>query len=146
MEDEATRLNKRQTSHVFYKKRYKLAGAGAAAFWITDLVMSVSPLAADYRAAFSISTLPVALVEALIGGLVIALCVSFCLFRFFDRIPTKNPIIKALILSFVAMGMIEGLSTLGDPGHASLYLLLDTEMNVPRFLALGMVIGNLYDK
>jgi len=146
LEDQATSLHKRQTSPVFYKKLYKLAGAGGAAFWITDFIMSVSPIAADYRAAFSISDLPTALVEALVGGLMIGCCVSYFLVRFFDRIPTKNTILKALILSFVAMVLIEGLSTLGDPGHASLYLLLDTGMNVPRFLALGLVIGNLYDK
>ena len=87
-----------------------------------------------------------ALVEALVGGLVIAFCVSFFLLRFFDRIPGKKPIFKALILSFVAMVMIEVLSTLGNPAHASVYLLLDTGMNAPRFLALGLVIGYLFDK
>ena len=44
------------------------------------------------------------------------------------------------------MVVIEGLSALGDPAHASVYLLLDTGMNVPRFLALGSVIGYLFDK
>jgi hypothetical protein len=38
------------------------------------------------------------------------------------------------------------LSSLGDPAHASLYLLLDTGMNAPRFLALGLVIGYSFDK
>ena len=87
-----------------------------------------------------------ALVEALVGGLMIGCCVSYFLLRFFDKIPTKNPILKALILSFVAMFMIEFLSTLVDPNNASVYLLIDTGMNVPRFLALGIVIGHLYDK
>jgi hypothetical protein len=44
------------------------------------------------------------------------------------------------------MLMIEVLSTLVNPSNASVYLLIDTEMNVPRFLALGIVIGLLYDK
>ncbi len=87
-----------------------------------------------------------ALVEALVGGLVIAFCVSLFLLRFFDRIPSKNPIGKALILSFAAMVIIEVLSTLINPNHASVYLLIDTGMNVPRFLALGIVIGYLNDK
>ncbi len=103
METQATGRSKRQTSHEFYKKLYKLTGAGGAAFWITDFVISVSPIAAEYRAAFSISYLPMALVEALVGGLIIGCCVSYFLLRFFDKIPTKNPILKALILSFVAM-------------------------------------------
>jgi fluoride ion exporter CrcB/FEX len=87
-----------------------------------------------------------ALVEALVGGLMIGCCVSYFLLRFFDRTPTKNPILKALILSFVAMFMIEFLSTLVDPNNASVYLLIDTGMNTPRFLALGTVVGHLYDK
>ena len=66
--------------------------------------------------------------------------------QFFDKIPTKNPILKALILSFVAMFMIELLSTLVDPNNASVYLLIDTGMNLPRFFALGTVVGHLYDK
>jgi len=123
-----------------------LAATGSAAFWITDFVMAVSPIAAAYKAAFSFSSLPVALVEALAGGLVIAFVVSFFLLRFFKRIPGKNPIIKALLLSFTAMVIIEFLSALANPAHASIYLLLDTGMNIPRFLALGCTIGFLFDK
>jgi F0F1-type ATP synthase assembly protein I len=123
-----------------------LTGAGGAAFWITDFAISVSPIAAEYRAAFSISYLPMALVEALVGGLMIGCWVSYFLLRFFDKIPTKKPILKALTLGFVAMLMIELLSTLVDPTNVSVYLLIDTGMNVPRFLALGIVVGHLYDK
>jgi uncharacterized protein YacL len=146
METQATGRSKRQTSHEFYKKLYKLTVAGGAAFWITDFVISVSPIAAEYRVAFSISYLPMALVEALVGGLIIGCCVSYFLLHFFDKIPTKNPILKALILSLVAMVIIEVLSTLVNPNNASVYLLIDTGMNVPRFLALGIVVGHLSDK
>jgi hypothetical protein len=146
METQATGRSKRQTSHEFSKKLYKLTGAGGSAFWITDFVISVSPIAAEYRVAFSISYLPMALVEALVGGLIIGCCVSYFLLRFFDEIPTRSPILKALILSFVAMVIIEVLSTLVNPNNASVYLLIDTGMNVPRFLALGIVVGHLYDK
>ncbi len=146
METQATTRSKRQTSHEFYKKLYMLAGTGGAAFWITDFVISVSPIAAEYRSAFSISNLPMALVEALLGGLMIGCCVSYFLLRFFEKIPTQNPILKALILSFVAMLMIEVLSTLVNPSNAYVYLLIDTGMNVPRFLALGIIVGHLFDK
>jgi hypothetical protein len=123
-----------------------MAATGGAAFWITDFVIAVSPIGAQYQAAFSISSLPVALVEALAGGLVIAFCISYFLLRFFDRLPGKNPILKALILSFSAMAIIEVLSALANPAHASIYLLLDTGMNVPRFLVLGLVIGYVFDR
>jgi hypothetical protein len=146
MDTQATGRSKRQTSHEFYVKLYKLAGAGGAAFWITDFVIAISPITVAYKAAFSIATLPVALVEALVGGLIIGCSVSYFLLRFFDKIPTKNPILKALILSFVAMVIIEVLSTLVNPNNASVYLLIDTGMNAPRFLALGIVVGHLYKK
>ncbi len=146
METQVTGQSKVQASREFSKKLLILAAAGGAAFWITDFVITISPIAAEYKAAFSISSLPVALAEALVGGLVIALCVSFILLRFFDRVPGKKSIFKALILSFIVMVMIEVFSALGDPAHASVYLLLDTGMNAPRFLALGLVIGYLFDK
>ena len=87
MQNRVTGQSKTQTSRDFLKKLLTLAAAGGAAFWITDFVIAVSPIAAAYKAAFSISSLPVALVEALVGGVVIAFCVSFCLLRFFDRLP-----------------------------------------------------------
>ena len=142
----ATGRGKLQKPFKFYKKLCILTLAGGAAFWITDFVMSVSPIAAEYRVAFSISYLPMALVEALVGGLIIGCCVSYFLLHFFDKIPTKNPILKALILNLVAMLIIEVLSTLVNPNNASVYLLIDTGMNVPRFLALGIVVGHLSDK
>jgi hypothetical protein len=145
METQLTGQGKAQASREFAKKLLLLAAAGGAAFWIIDFVISLSPIAAEYKAAFSISSVPVALAEALVGGLVIALCVSLFLLRFFDRIPGKRPIFKALILSFFIMVMIEGFSALGNPAHASVYLLLDSGMNAPRFLALGLVIGYLFD-
>ena len=146
METQVTFQSKAQASREFSKKLLMLAAAGGLAFWIIDFVMAVSPIAAEYKAAFSISSLPVALAEAWVGGLVIALCVSFFLLRFYDRIPGKKTIIKALILSFLVMFMIEVLSALGDPEHASVYLWLDTGMNAPRFLALGFVIGYVFDQ
>ena len=146
MQTRVTGQIKVQASREFSRQLLALAASGSAAFWITDFLMAVSPIAAAYKAAFSFSSLPLALVEALVGGLVIASGVSFFLLRFFNRLPGKNSIVKALILSFDAMVMIEVLSTLGDPAHASTYLLIDSGMNIPRFLALGLVIGCLFQK
>jgi uncharacterized protein YacL len=146
METQATDRTKRQTSHEFSKKLYKLTVAGGVAFWIVDFAMSLSPISAEYMAAFSISSLPMALVEALVGGLIIACFVSYFLLRFFDKIPTKNPILKALILSFVAVVIIEVLSTFANPSNAYVNLLIETVMNIPRILALGIVIGYLYKR
>ncbi|MCJ7633538.1 hypothetical protein MUP77_14270 [Candidatus Bathyarchaeota archaeon] len=51
-----------------------------------------------------------------------------------------------MILSFVAVVVIEVLSTFGNPSNAYVYLLIDTGMNVPRILFLGIVIGYLYKR
>ena len=146
MEPPTTGRTKRQTSHEFYKKLFKLTVAGGVAFWIVDFAISMSPISAEYMAAFSISSLPMALVEALVGGMIIACFVSYFLLRFFDKIPTKNPILKALILSFVAVVIIEVLSTFGNLSNAYVFLFIDTVMNIPRILALGTVVGYLYDR
>lgn len=146
MQTRATGLSKQESSHDFSKKLLKLAVAGGAVFWVTDFLMAVSPIAATYKAAFSFSSLPVALVAALAGGLVIAFSVSFFLLRFFSRLPGKNPIQKALILSFSGMVIIEVLSAIGNPAHALVYIVLDTGMNIPRFVALGWTIGFVFDK
>jgi hypothetical protein len=146
METQLTGQNKAQASRVFSNKLLMSAAAGGAAFWVTDFLIAVSPIAALYKAAFSITSLPLALVEALAGGLMIACCVSFFLFRFLKSLPGKNSIHKALILSFGAMAIIEVLSAIGNPAHAFVYLVLDTGMNIPRFLALGWTIGFVFDK
>ena len=146
MEPPATDRTKRQTSPEFSKKLIKLTIAGGVAFWIVDFAMSLSPISAEYMAAFSISSLPLALVEALVGGLIIGFLVSFFLLRFFEKIPTKNPILKSVILSFAAIVVIEVLSTFGNPSNAYVFLLVDTVMNIPRILALGIVIGYLYKR
>lgn len=122
-----------------------MTSAGGAAFWITDFVIAVSPIAPTYQAAFSITSMQVALVEAFAGGIFIAFCVSYLLLRFFERLPGKNTTAKALILVFGAMVIIEILSAVGDPAHASVNLLIDTGMNTPRFLALGLMIGYVFE-
>jgi hypothetical protein len=144
MQTRVTGQSKAQASREFSKKLLLLVAAGGAAFWITDFLIAVSPITVQYQAAFSISSLPAALVAALAGGLMIAFFISFSLLRYFDRIPGKNPIYKALILSFGAMAMIEVLSALGNLSHTSV-ILLDTLMNAPRFLALGLVICFVFD-
>jgi hypothetical protein len=146
MESQASDQSERQVSHGFYKKLFTLAAAGGVAFWVVDFAIAMSPISSEYMAAFSISSLPLALVEAFVGGMVIACFVSFFLLRFFEKIPTKNPILKSVILSFAAIVVIEVLSTFGNPSNAYVYLLVDTVMNTPRILALGIVVGYLYKK
>jgi len=148
METPATGRTTRQTSHEFYKKLVKLAVAGGVAFWIVDFAMSLSPISAEYMAAFSISSLPMALVEALVGGLIIACFVSYFLLRFFDKIPTKNPILKSEVLSLVALviALIVLQIAASRTSDALQVFLVGAMLNVPRFLIPGIVIGYLYKR
>ena len=139
--------DKRQTSHEFYKKLYKLTVAGGVAFWAANFAISLTPIAAEYRAALSISYLPM-IVESLIGGLIIGFFVSYFLLRFFDKIPTKNPILKSVILSFIALGIVFILlgvaaSRTSDALHV---FLIGAMFNILRILALGIVVGYLYKR
>jgi hypothetical protein len=148
METRATGRSKRQTSYEFYKRLYKLTIGGGVAFWAITIAFSLLPIAAEFRAALSISYIQVVLVESLLGGMIIGCCVSYSLLRFFDKIPTKNPILKSEILSFVALGIVSILlgvaaSRTSDALHV---FLIGAMLNVPRFLILGLVIGYLYKR
>jgi hypothetical protein len=133
-----------------WAKTLSLAVAGALAFWLANLAISLTPVAADYRAGLSIAYVPM-LIEALVGGLVIGLCVSYGLVRFFSAIPTHSAVMKALVLCAMALVVSTVLievpsKLLGPAADASRYLMLATLFNIVRIGALGVVIGLLYDR
>jgi hypothetical protein len=126
-----------------------LAVAGGLAFWVANFAISLTPIAAEYRAALAISYYPM-LLAALIGGLLIGFCVSYFLVRFFDKIPTKNPVLKSVILSFIVLIMVTlligGPSSFLATGNVLRYFTIGTIFNVIRILALGIGIGLLCNK
>ena len=150
METQATSRSNQQTPYEFYKKLFKLTIGGGVVFWAVTFSFSLLPIAAEFRAALSISYIQMVLVESVLGGMIISCCLSFFLLRFFDKIPTKNPILKSVILSFVALGIV--LILLGvaasrvGPSDALHVFLIGAVLNVPRFLFLGIVIGYLYKR
>jgi hypothetical protein len=127
-----------------------LTVAGGLGFWVVNFAISLTPIAAEYRAALSISYFPM-LLEALLGGLIIGFCVSYFLLRFFDKIPTKSPILKSVILSFIVLIIVTVLievpakffTPMNDALH---YFLIGTLFNIIRIPALGIVIGYLYNR
>jgi hypothetical protein len=139
----------RRGSTILSKKLYKLTIGGGAAFWAANFAISRIPIAAEYRAALSIPYLPM-LVESLVAGMIIGFCVSYSLLRFFDRIPTKTPILKSVVLSFIVLVLVtillQGPASLLATSDVLRYFLIGTMFNVLRLLALGMVIGHLYDR
>ncbi len=147
MENITAFRSERGTLTESYRTLFKLAIAGGLAFWVTNFMISLTPIAAEYRAGLSISYFPM-LLEALVGGLIIGFGVSFFLLRFFDRIPTKSPILKSLILSSVAFFLFTTLlevpaKFLTNTDDAMHYFLIGALFNVLRILVLGLVIGYL---
>jgi hypothetical protein len=132
-----------------WRKASILAIAGGLAFWVTNFAISRTPIAAEYRAALSISYLPM-IVESLIGGLIIGFFVSYFLLRFYDKIPTKNPILKSVILSLIvliiATILLEVPSSFQATSDVLYVFILGALFNVLRILALGIVIGYLYKR
>ncbi len=133
-----------------WRKVSLLAVWGGLGFWVANFAISLTPIAAQYRAALSISYLPM-LLEALLGGLIVGLCVSYCLLRFFDTIPTNNPIPKSVILSLiflVAFTLLIEVPAKFLPGttDALRYFIIGAVFNVLRFLVLGIVVGCLYGR
>jgi len=132
------------------RKTSVLAIGGGLGFWVANFAISLTPIAAEYRAALSISYLPM-LLEALLGGLIIGFCVSYSLLRFFDRIPTRNPILKSVLLSIIALLIVTMLievpaKLLTTTSDALRYFLIGAVFNGLRILALGVVIGYLYNR
>ena len=149
METRASDRSKRQTNE-FYKKLFKLTIGGGVVFWVTTILTSLLPIAAEYRAAFSNWSIQTVWVDSLFVGLIIGCFVSYFLLRFFDKIPTKNPILKSVILSFVALViatiLIDVPRSFHGPSDALYYFLIGVMFNLPRFLFLGIVIGYLYKR
>jgi hypothetical protein len=143
---ETTVRDKQQTSGKFYKKLFKLTIGGGVAFWATTIAFSLLPIAGEFRAEVSISYIQVVLVQSLIFGLIIEFLVSYVLLRFFDKIPTKNPILKAEILSLVALviALIVLQVAASRTSDALQVFLIGAMLNVPRFLIPGIVVGYLY--
>lgn len=126
-----------------------LAAAGGLAFWLANFAISRTPIAAEYRTALSISYNPM-LFAALVGGLIIGLLVSYCLLRFYDRVPGKDPMLKAVILSMMAMVivtiLIGGPSSFQETNDVWRYFTIGTIFNFIRILALGIAIGYVFKR
>ncbi|PKL58141.1 MAG: hypothetical protein CVU46_01045 [Chloroflexi bacterium HGW-Chloroflexi-8] len=126
------------------KKVLVMTVVGGLAFWLANFAISRTAIAADYRVAMSISYYPM-LLESLIGGLIIGLWVSYPLLRFYNRIPVKDPILKSVLLSSIALVIVTivlgGPSSFFATNNVLRYFIIGTVFNVIRITALGIAIG-----
>lgn len=125
------------------------AVTGAAAFWLANLAISATAMASDYRHALSIRYVPM-LVEAGVGGLVLAGVLTFVLLRHPSRIPGPSALTKALLLGAGTLVILTiGVETpskltsgVDDPAH---WLLVATVINLLRILVLAATVGLVAD-
>ncbi|HSK34889.1 MAG TPA: hypothetical protein VK903_15515 [Propionicimonas sp.] len=125
----------------------RLAGAGALGFWVANLAISLTPIAAEYRNALSIPYVPM-LVEALLGGFVIALGVTWTVVRHPDALPAGSAMVKSLLASLIALIAVTVVievpsKLLLNPGGSLRYFVVGAAFNAVRILALGLAIGAL---
>jgi Na+/phosphate symporter len=139
-------------SNIPSKKLFKLTIAGGLVFWATTIATSLLPIAAEYRAAYSNWSIQTVWVTSLLMGMVIGYCVSYFLLRYFDKIPSKNPILKSGIISFIALiiaviliDVPQSFFGISNSFDTSYYFLIGVMFNIARFLLLGIVIGYLYN-
>jgi Na+/phosphate symporter len=139
-------------STILSKKLFKLTIAGGLAFWVTTIATSLLPIAADYRAAFSNWSMQTVWVTSLFMGMIIGYGVSYFLLRYFDKIPSKNPILKSVIISSIALiiaviliDVPQSFFGIRNSFDALYYFLIGVMFNIARFLLLGIVIGYLYN-
>jgi hypothetical protein len=130
-------------------KLCQLTLVGGGAFWFTNFLISRTVIAAEYRAALSISYLPM-LVESLLGGLVVACLVGYVLLRYPEMVPTGDPVLKSLMLSCVALVVVtvvlEGPARFSMTGDSLRYFLVGALINVLRILTLGIAVGYVYKR
>jgi hypothetical protein len=124
--------------------------AGAAAFWLANLVVSATPVAAAYREALSIRYVPM-LVEAALGGLALGGVLAFVLVRHSSKVPGSSPLTKALVLGAAAVVVltiaVEAPSKLAsDVDRPAYWLLIATVFNLVRILALAVTVGLVADE
>ena len=128
----------------------RLTLAGGVGFWLANLAVSLTPVAAEYRAALSIPYVPM-LIEALVGGLALALGVSWALVRYLEVLPTSSSIAKSLLLGLIALVVVtvaievpaKLLVSSSDPLR---YFLIGGAFNAVRICALGLAIGVLHEQ
>ena len=140
-------------STILSKKLFKLTVGGGLVFWATTIATSLLPIAAEYRAAYSNWSIQTVWVTSLLMGMIIGYGVSFILLRYFDKIPSKNPILKsvmissiALIIAVIVIDVPQSFFGMSNSFNASYFFLIGVMFNVARFLLLGIVIGYLYNE
>jgi hypothetical protein len=128
-----------------YKRSWKPTLIGGTVFWLLGLATALLPIPHEFGI-FSGSLSGTGLVALLLGALFVALWVSFYFIYFFDKIPTQNPVLKSVIVSFLGLLIIGFLGIFLNLKNPASFYLYDLAVNGPRTLALGVAVGYSYQR
>lgn len=137
-----------RNSRDYWVKLIRLTLTGGIAFWVTSIMTSLLPLAAEYRAALSNWSAQTVWIASLLAGLLIGGCVNYTFLRHYGKIPAKGPLTKAMLVSFCALIVftivIDVPVSLQGHGNSLHCFLIGFMFNAARFLLLGAATGCQY--
>ncbi len=133
------------STHECRRKLIRLTLAGGAVFWVTSIMTSLLPVAADYRAALSNWSMRTVWIASLFAGLLIGDGVSYLFLRQYGKIPAKGPVMKSVLVSLFALIVftivIDVPVSFQGQGNSLHCFLIGFMFNLARFLSLGIAIG-----
>ena len=139
-----------RNSRGYWVKLIRLTLTGGIAFWVTSIVTSLLPIAAEYRAALSNWSAQTVWIASLFAGLLIGGCVSCTFLQHYGKIPAKGPLTKAMLVSFCALIVftivIDVPMSLQGHSNSLHCFFIGFTFNAARFLLLGAATGCQYRK
>lgn len=130
-----------------YRAKYLLllTVSGAFVFWIASFITSLTPIAAEYRAAYDNWSMQTVWVGAVFAGLLFGFLVSFFLLKSGKSSPVRYPLLRAVLLSLCALAAATLLIDLPHARQAQekvlQYFLIGVMFNTIRFVLLGLAVG-----
>lgn len=137
-----SRPSRGDVSLAVYKMSYKPAIAGFAAFVLARVA---THLLVPNPAGFHTS--PLIDIGTVFLGAIVAFSIAWYLIRYYDRIPLDGPILKSVVLSALALVILDGLSTLASQGNAfyfAVYLVYEAATFAATGVAIGFAYGRLF--
>lgn len=136
---------KREKPAGYSKQLLKLTLIGGIVFWLTSILTSLLPLAAQYRAAFSNWSIYTVWIGSLFMGLLNAFLVSWLLLRLHVKFPNKKVIGLSAILSLglllIAILLVDLPMFLHGSRENLGYFFVGISFKIVRFLLLGLAVG-----
>jgi asparagine N-glycosylation enzyme membrane subunit Stt3 len=126
-------------------KLWKLTLIGGIVFWLTSILTSLLPIAAQYRMAFSNWSIYTVWIGSFFLGMLNSLVVSWLLLRIQRKSPDRKMVPLAVFLSvavlILALSVVDLPMFLQGTRENLGYFFVGIAFNTVRFLLLGLSIG-----